>query len=483
MVGKHGSTSTATKPAGAEIRLSTPWLGDLYRPGGNPLPFTDLGNAKRLALGSGSDIRYCHTWKKWLFWDGRRWIKDEIGEIHRRAKQAVIGMLFEAATADESQRKAIIAWQQKSEAEPRIRAMIKLAESEPGIPVHPSELDVDIWLLNCHNGTLDLRTRTLREHRREDLITKLVPVAHDPEGKCPIWLSFLDRAASGSTDLKNFLKRATGYSLTGSTREHCLFLLYGTGANGKTTFLEALRYELGNYGMQAAFDSFMTNLRGNGIRNDLARLAGARLVTATEGDDGRRLAESIIKHLTGGDTVTARFLYGEHFEFRPQFKLWLATNHRPVIRGTDEGIWRRIRLVPFTITIPPEERDPDLIDKLRGEAAGILNWALDGLTDYLSEGLKPPAEVIAATAEYREDQDILQHFIDSKCVMSPTAYSTAAQLYASYKSWREETGEHQISQRAFGLALREHGFQKVPRRNGIEWHGIGLREGRCEGCE
>ena len=340
------------------------------------LSLTDLGNAKRFASEHGRDVRYCHRWKKWLIWDGRRWVKDDTGTIQERAKETAIAILSEAAKElHDEKRKKLLAWQKQSEFEHRIRALITLAQSEDGLPVRVEELDCDPMLLNLQNGTINLTTAEFREHRREDLITKVAPISYDPNATCPQWLLFLDRIMNGNNELISFLQRAVGYSLTGDTSEHALFLFYGTGANGKTTFLEVLRHALGDYVMSADFSSFIVS-RGASVRNDLARLAGARLVTAVESEANRRLAEEVIKQITGGDTITARYLYSEHFEFRPQFKLFLATNHKPRIRGTDVAIWRRIHLVPFTVTISNEEQDKALPAKLRGEAPGILQLGL-----------------------------------------------------------------------------------------------------------
>lgn len=401
----------------------------------NPVSaLTDLGNAKRFVLAHGNEVRFCHTWRKWLVWDGQRWVGDDTGEIRRRAKQTAINILIEARNeSEDEQRKQVLAWQKQSEFEHRIRALISLAESEEGVPVRVKDLDCDSMLLNCQNGTLDLGTGEFREHHREDLITKLSPVIYDSNAECPHWLQFLNRIMGGNDELIFFLQRVAGYSLTGDTREHALFLLFGTGANGKTTLLETLRHVWGDYAMSAEFSSFVAT-RGMSVRNDLARLAGARAVTAAESQANRYLAEEVIKQITGGDTITARYLYSEHFDFRPQFKLFLATNHKPRIRGTDFAIWRRIHLVPFTVTIPNEEQDKMLLEKLRGEAPGILRWALEGLAAWRSSGLAAPAEVADATREYRSEQDVLQHFLDDRCVGDPKRTRRLASCTRSIRS-------------------------------------------------
>ena len=434
---------------------------------------TDLGNAKRFALAHRENIRFCHRWKKWLTWDGYRWVHDEVGKIQETAKQTAIGILLEAADEhDDEKRKKLLAWQKQSEFEHRIRALITLTQSEDGIPLRVEDLDRNPMLLNCQNGTMNLATGEFREHRREDMITKLAPVMYDKNAECPIWSAFLDRIMSRNKRLIDFLQRAAGYSLTGDTSEHALFLFHGTGANGKTTFLEALGDFMGDYAMTAEFSSFIVS-RGTGVRNDLARLAGARIVTAVESAVNRRLAEEVIKQITGGDTITARFLYSEHFEFRPQFKLFLATNHKPRISGTDVAIWRRIYLVPFAVMIPNEEQDKTLPAKLRGESSGILRWALEGLAEWRRYGLAAPSEVTAATSEYRSEQDVLQHFLDDRCVADPNAETSASALYGAYSAWCKNAAELPLCKRDLGLALQERGFRKS--RNGSTRKWIGVR--------
>jgi putative DNA primase/helicase len=438
---------------------------------------TDSGNAERFAAEHGQSSKYCHVNRKWYLWDEVRWAKDETGEVFQLAKQTVRGIPTEALKlADDEQRRALIKHALQSESESRINAMLSLGQNETGIPIRLTELDRDPMLLNVRNGTIDLRTRQLREHQREDLLTKLAPVVYEANAECPLWLQFLGDITAANIELVAYLQRAVGYTLTGEADEHALFLLYGTGANGKTTFLEVLRHILGDYAQSADFGTFITSQRSSGPRNDLAKLHGARLVTATESEDGMRLAESVVKQITGGDTVTARFLYSEHFEFKPQFKVWLGTNHKPDIRGTDEGIWRRIRLVPFTVCIPNEKRDRKLGEKLKAESAGILKWALEGLVQYHEHLLQEPNCVSKACAEYREDQDVLRQFVASCCVTIADAKVPARALYTAYRTWASEAGEPTINERQFSKALAEHGFNKVRHAAGTVWRGIGLIE-------
>jgi putative DNA primase/helicase len=436
---------------------------------------TEMGNAERLVDLHGRDLRYCYLWEKWLVWDKTRWAIDTRGKIKRKAKDTIRHIYKEAAkVTDENQRKAIAKHAMSSERDAKIKAMLSLAESEPAIPVVPDELDVNPWLLNCLNGTLDLRTGELREHRREDLITKRVPVKYDPQAVCPRWDGFLDRIMDSNENLIFFLQRAVGYSLTGNTGEQCFFFAYGTGANGKSTFLDTILTMLGDYGRKTDFNTFLVS-RQETIRNDIARLKGARFVPAIEVGDGKKLAEIIVKELTGGDTVTARFLFKEFFEFKPQFKIWLAANHKPLIYGTDWAIWRRIRLIPFNVTIPEDERDPDLTEKLAEELPGILAWAVRGCLEWQETGLNPPQEVIQATQAYRDEMDILGDFISQCCIVNPSVKAFGKDIYARYEEFCAENGEEQISKTLFGKKMKERGFMPDRTARKRIWRGIGLK--------
>lgn len=437
---------------------------------------TDLGNAERLVERHGHDLRYCHPWARWLVWDGRRWRPDDVGEIVRRAKETLRVLQAEAVKiGDDGERRRLIAHSLASERDARIRAAITLAQSEHGVPVLPEQLDQDPWVLNVENGTVDLRTGQLRRHRRGDLLTKLVPVAYDPNADCPIWEAFLEQVLIDA-DLIRFLQRAVGYSLTGSTGEQVLFLLYGTGANGKSTVVETLRAMLGDYALQSPPETLLD--RRDGIPNDIARLRGGRFVSAIETGEGRRLAESMVKTMTGGDTLVARFMRAEFFEFRPEFKLWLATNHKPTIRGTDEAIWRRIRLIPFTVTIPEPERERDFGQRLLAELPGILAWAVRGCAEWQAGELGYPDAVRQATADYRDEQDVLGAWIADRCVTRDDIRGLAKALYDDYRSWADQTGEKPLTQTSFGLRLGERGYEKHRGAKGAWWRvGISLAAG------
>jgi P4 family phage/plasmid primase-like protien len=464
-------------------QLVSPDDGVIEREADEAAHLTDAGNAERLVHQHGLDLHHVHAWNRWLVYDGSRWKTDGSGEIVRRAKATVRAIYGEAKQADsDGERKAIAAWAARSESASRIDAMISLARSEPGIPVEHEQLDRDPWAFNVMNGTVDLRTGELRDHDRADLATKLAPVTYDPQATTPTWERFLARIIPDAA-VRAFLRRAVGYSLTGNTGEQVLFLLCGSGANGKTTFIETVLAMLGDYSMKTPADTLLARREG-AIPNDVAALRGARFVAAVESEENRRLAEVRVKELTGGDTVSARFMRAEWFTFTPVCKLWLATNHRPSVRGTDEAIWRRIRLVPFDVTIPEAERDRTLLDRLRAEQAGILAWAVAGAVEWHRDGLRAPPAVQMATSAYRAEQDVLGAFLADRCVISDAAWVSSAALYAAYCAWADATGETAMKQRALGLALAQRGFEdaRTGKSRTRGWRGIGLLDDR-EGSE
>ena len=436
---------------------------------------TDAGNAERFAEQNRLDIRFCDPWKKWIIWDGTRWIIDNTNSILKLAKNSLRNLHFEIGGIKDDQKRAAIASHiAKSESDAKIRAFLHLAQSE--IPAVPDEFDSDKWLLNLENGTINLRTGEKRPHNSKQMIMKQANVSYDPDAECPVWLSFLDRIFNGNEHLISFLQKAVGYSLTGDTREQCLFILYGSGANGKSTFLYPLRKMLNDYSQQTSIETFMVK-RNDSIPNDLAALKGARFISAVEGEQGRRLAESLVKQLTGGDRIAARFLHAEWFEYEPQFKIFLATNHKPIIRGSDLAIWRRIRLIPFTETIEPEDQDKSLPLKLEQELPGILNWALEGCKQWLESDLKMPDEVKDATEKYRSEMDIISAFFEDKCKLEQNEMVNTTELYRAFAAWAEAGGEHKTTQRAFSAQMTERGFDSMHRMDGNWWIGISLNEG------
>jgi putative DNA primase/helicase len=436
------------------------------------LPYSDYTNALAFVLEHGHLVRYCYPWKAWLVWTGTHWERDMSGRVMRLAKQTVKRLARHAEALDDAEAKALMAHVKSSLSTVKLKALIECAQSEPGIAVQPEDLDTHRWLLNCRNGTLDLRTKTLRAHDRADLLTFVLPVDYDALATCPTWETFLTRIMAGNTALIAFLQRAVGYALTGVIREHVLLILWGTGRNGKSTFLNALRTLLAAYAMKAPSELLMVSANDR-HPTERADLCGKRFVAAIETEQGRRLAEVFVKEATGGDPIRARRMREDFWEFQPTHKVFLATNHKPIIGGTDHAIWERIRLVPFTVTIPPEEIDTTLPAQLELELPGILAWALRGCTMWQEQGLGVPDEVKEATAGYRSEMDVLGQFLDECCVLGPNYRTKASDLYACYKTWCEQQGVGYETQRAWGLRLSERGIERFT-NNGTWYRGLGL---------
>ncbi len=434
---------------------------------------TDMGNAARLVRRHGQDLRYVFPWSRWLVWTGKRWRVDDTGEVERLAKETVRSIYAEAGREeDEGRRKALADHARRSEARARVEAMIALARSEPGIPTRADEFDADPWLFNAKNGTVDLRTGELREHRREDMMTKMAGTYYDPQATAPRFDGFLREVFDGDEEVVSFVRRFAGYTATGSTEERVFAILHGSGKNGKSTLVELLRDAMGDYATNTSTETILSR-RSEGVGNDVAALKGARFVSAAEVEQGRYLAESKVKNLTGSDTVTARFLYGEPFDFRPQFKLWVSTNNRPVIRGSDDAIWDRIRLIPFEQRFSGDHCDPKLPEKLREELPGVLAWMVQGSLEWRRTGLGEPDKVVEATRGYRSEMDVLAQFIEERCVVREGVWAWFSDLWNSYHGWCEEAREKPETKRGFGTRLKERGFGpdrgtgNVPIRRGI----------------
>ena len=438
---------------------------------------TDIANAERFVADHADAVRWCGPWGAWLVWDGTRWQRDVRDQVVELAKVTARQLAEETATAsppgeDGAGRRARMAKAAGYQNVGRIRAMLELARSDPAIAVVPDDLDADPWMLNTTSGTIDLRTGIARAHDPADLCTKVTRTGWDPAAAAPTWHAFLQRILP-DPDVRSFVQAALGYGCTGIIADHVLCVAWGAGANGKSTLLDAVAQVLGDYAQAAppeliapAHDEHPTLM---------ADLQGARLVVTSELDDGRRLAEATVKRLTGGDPVKARFMRQDLFEFRPTWHLWLATNHRPRIAGTDHAIWRRLRLIPFTVTVPDDEQDRHLPAKLAAEAPGILAWLVAGCAAWRAAGSLPsPLAVTIATDDYRAAQDALGAFFTDRCHLDPAATSAAADLYRAYKSWADETGERTLSQGRFGEALTERGLEPYRTRIARRWKGIGL---------
>ena len=442
-------------------------------------PRTDVGNAELFAHLYKDCLRYDHTHKRWLLWQGHWWAEDVDGKVHRMAKEAARTRLVYAAnisTAEEYMKKET-KWAIKSESRPRLEAALKLAQSEKPLADTGIDWDSDPWLLGVANGVIELRTGKLRDGRSSDKITLHTDISFDPQAQCPRWSQFLEEIFGGDRELVAFVQRAVGYCLTGRTEEQCLFLCYGVGANGKSTLLKLLRYVLGDYAYNLPFSAFELKARSS-IPNDIAALAGRRFVTAIETNESAQLNEGRIKALTGCDPVTARFLYREFFTFLPLAKFWLAFNHKPQVVDDSHGFWRRIRLMPFLKEFKEEADDQALEPKLQREGQGILAWAVRGCLEWQEKGLGMPAVVREATQAYREENDPLDDFITERCIVDPSVWTTASAIWKDYKHWADQSGEDKpIDRRAFSRLLQARGFKK--RRYGHErtwtWFGISLR--------
>lgn len=486
---------------------------------------SDVGNATRFHDRFGRDVRWCSATpgEGLLTWDGARWKADVMRKVGGLAQAVALDVVADAQAAwAEVQRledmasgkippedpmtlasrtkaakkraKAVDGWAKSTEMSPRLKAMIEVAL--PGIALRHEDLDADQYLFNTATGTVDLRHGLLYPPRREDRITKIGGAAARPASTgCPLWIAFLMRIMGADKDPESeatkragemvaFLQRCLGYSLTGSTKEQCMFILYGHGANGKSTFLDVVRAVWGEYGVHARAETFMRDARKSSIPNDIAALFGSRLITASEPEQGDQLNTSLMKEMTGDSAMTARFLNREFFTFMPTFKVFLATNHRPVIKDTGHGTWRRPILIPFTVTIPEGERDKDLTRKLMEEKDAILAWAVQGCGEWMfgdeSIGRKPglgvPAFVSEAIEDYRRDMDILAEFLAERCVVHVDERVTNTDIYKAFAGWQKDNGEQPRSHRWFTRALMDRGYKREDRRDlGCRWEGLGLR--------
>lgn len=464
----HSIDSALNKQASGKIYAGSPpekQTVSVTQDTAKSFKLTEVGNAERLVHFTGSNLRYCVEFEAWLLWDGHTWIEDKMKRIERVALKTFRAMYKEASELhDDTRRQELFKWAKTSEKSNVFLNSIHRAEAM--LPISQRQLNTDHFLLNCQNGILDLRTGQLLNPERRYLMTMNTHVSYDAQARCPTWIAFLESilcTADGTPKMAliDFLQRAIGYALTGDTREQVIFFLWGQGNNGKSTLLNIIKAMLGDYAMQTNSETFTFKAdTGNAINNDIARLNGARFVSATESEEGKKLSEALVKQLTGGEAVTARFLRKEFFEYTPEFKIFFATNYKPIVRGSDDGIWRRIRLIPFDHKVSPEHVDKELPDKLIKELPGILNWAIEGCLKWQKDGLKAPNEVRQATADYKEEMDLLHNFIADCCVVSDSAKVLAGVLHKAYIRWAEENSEFQMKQRAFNTKMEMRGFVK-----------------------
>lgn len=437
----------------------------------------DTGNADRMIDLFGSAIRYSYIDKVWYIYNGSFWEIDNSGIINKYVDMMIDTMKNEKINVPDGM--------DEDEVTDNFKKFIKktrsnrakksiIDELQHRVPVLHREFDKDKTLLNSENGYVDLTNGILHDHDIHKMFSKQTNVEFTDNVDAPEWNSFLKQIFNNDQDLIHYIQKAVGYSLTGSVKEQVMFFLYGNGRNGKSVFIDTIADLLGNYAKTMQAESIMIRQTGGTANSDIARLEGARLVISSEPNEGVRLDEGLVKQLTGGDKVTARFLYGKEFEFEPEFKIWLATNHKPIIRGTDDGIWRRLMLIPFDVQIPDEKVDKDLKYKLKREEVGILNWAVDGAVMWQKEGLNPPQSVLEASKEYRTEMDTLDLFVNDKCEVYKTYEAPAGQLFKLYKQWAMDNSEYSMSKQKFGSEMKAK-FKYKKKNNGRFYEGLEIR--------
>jgi putative DNA primase/helicase len=426
--------------------------------------FSDEALALAFAAKFLTELRYVASWAKWMIWQGDHWKADDTLFAFHRARQICRAAAMKCNKGGSKARRIASS---QTEA-----AVERLARSDRRLAATVEQWDGDPWLLNTPGGVVDLKTGTMRPHDPLDYLTKITAVA--PGGDCPTWLAFLNRVTGGDAELQVFIKRVCGYTLSGDTSEHALFFLFGHGANGKSVFVETIAAIVGSYHRTAPIETF-TATSSERHPTELAGLMGARLVSAVETEEGRRWAESRIKTLTGGDTIAARFMRQDYFEFTPQFKLMIAGNHKPGLRSVDEAIRRRLHLVPFGITIPADERDLHLKEKLQAEWPGILAWMIEGCLEWQADGLRPPRAVVEATTAYLDAEDAISAWLIESCMASSDGWESGVRLFASWKAWADREGEPPGSLRRLRDNLETRGLTAARKNNLRGFQGVMLR--------
>jgi len=435
---------------------------------------SDLSNTERFIQWFGGDLRYM-VGRGWHFWNGEIWQPDAEAVAIECAKDTAVLMLRQInEIEDEKKRKAAIKWAKQSQSISKLRAIVSLAESDNRMRLPQAHFNRDPWALNCANGTINLKNGKLTDHERLDYCTRMSPAKYGAAlEEDSLWLTFLREVTGGDKELEGYLQRVAGYCLTGSIAEKCFFFCYGGGDNGKSVFIEVLHALTGDYSLALSTETLAKKKYGNqGIPNDIARLNGPRLATVSETGKGQEWNDALIKDLTGGDIITARFLNQEFFDFRPQCKLIIRGNNKPEVTDNSSGMWKRIQLIPFEVQISPDKQDKELREKIvRRELGGVLQWAVEGCIQWQIKGLAAPDSITAAGEAYRAEMDILGEYIKNRLnynASNPMSES-ASLIYEDYKKWCEGEASDPYSQTKFGREMSARGYKRVRNRQGIKY--------------
>ena len=440
--------------------------------------YDDTGNAERLKDLFGDNIRFNYTSNSWMYYDGKRWKHDDTGRMKILADKVVENMkneklfLADGVDQEDMEKYRYRHWKDSRNHNKKVNMM---KECEHLLPVTNETFDNDFNLFNVQNGFINLIKGQLSEHERSNYFTKISNVEYTDKADCPKWDEFLDDIFLGNQELVRFIKRAVGYSLSGHTSEQVLFVLYGNGRNGKSVFLDILNEVFGNYSTNIQPQAIMASKNNSDASPEIAKLDGARLVTTTEPNEGERFDEGLLKQLTGGDRVSARKLYENEFEFTPQFKLWMATNHKPYVRGRDEGIWRRFVIIPFDKQIPLHEIDRDLTKKLKRELPAIMRWCVDGFLEWQRIGLSEPAIIKEQRDEYRTEMDSISAFIEECCETDYKFKISASELFSAYDNWAKRNNQHKMTNVKFAAEMLKK-FERTTIKGKRYYRGLKIAE-------
>jgi putative DNA primase/helicase len=438
----------------------------------------DTGNAHRFVDRYSDQIRYNYDNRSFMIWNGSYWRDDTSSQIKNMIEVVIDEMKKDAAMEDDREiQKQKLKNVQHAYSSRGKEAMIRESTHIAPLPVSNNDFDKGKKYLNTLSGVVDLSNEAVLEPNKEFLMSKTTNTTIS-ENSPVLWMKFLNEIFNNDAEMIKFIQKSVGYTLTGSTKEQCMFICYGDGANGKSVFLDVVASMLGDYAVNAQVETVMSHKGAQAASSDLARLKGARMVTTSEPNEGSKFNEGLVKQLTGGDKITARFLYGKEFEYKPEFKLWLATNYKPVIRGTDMGIWRRIRLIPFEVQIPREKQDKDLTLKLQKELPAILRWAIQGAALWVKEGLQTPKMLDEAIKDYKNEMDIISSFIEDNCQSVIGWETSASEVYLVYAEWARKGNEYLMSLTRFGKEMSKR-FERKRKGQGMVY--VNLRLGKDDG--